>query len=159
MSHFLLFHLGGDETIFLLSLTELISTNTAKITHCTGVRGAANRNTWNYKFLMETKNESLTERKFEVCVLVFPPLFLIHTPVKLFQNFSLLGLFFLVFSCSGCGVFPKVFAKPLKVHFKSRETLWYPPFTINIFKTESQGEMGMTINKDIAALLYIFHRE
>lgn len=78
---------------FFLVWLEFISTNTAKITHCTGVRVTANRNAWNYKFLMVKKNESLSERAFEVCTLVFPPLFLIHTPVKLIQIFCLLGLF------------------------------------------------------------------
>lgn len=131
---------------FFLVWLEFISTNTAKITHCTGVRVTANRNAWNYKFLMVKKNESLSERAFEVCALVFPPLFLIHTPVKLIQIFCLLGLFWGGGSCRGCGVFPKVFAhfchNPLEVHFKSHGTLWYSPLYNQYFQTWVAGWNG-----------------
>lgn len=148
---------------FFLVWLEFISTNAAKITHGTGVRVTTNRNTWNYKFLMVKKNEYLSERAFEVCVLAFPPLFWSITLVKSIQIFCLFVWAFLGFSCSGSGVSPKVFAhfchKPLKVHFKYYETLWYPPLTINILKPELQGEMGMTINTAIRALLYSFHSE
>lgn len=148
---------------FFLVWLEFISTNAAKITHGTGVRVTTNRNTWNYKFLMVKKNEYLSERAFEVCVLAFPPLFWSIHLRNQFRFFVCLFGLFLGFSCSGSGVSPKEFAhfchKPLKVHFKYCETLWYPPLTINILKPELQGEMGMTINTAIRALLCIFHSE
>lgn len=53
------------------------------------------------------------------------------------------------FFCSSGGVSPKVFAlfcyKTLKAHFESHEAPSCSPLTINIFKTELQDEMGITI--------------
>lgn len=162
MAHFPLLHLGGDETVLFLSLTGIYKhKNTAKLTHLPGLRVTTNRNTWNYQLLMVKKTEYLSERVFEVCVLGFPPLFLIHAPVRSIQILFVQA--FWGFSCSGCGVSPKVFAhfchKSLKVHFKSHETPLDPPLTISIFKTELKGEMGRTIKTDIKTLFYIFHSE
>lgn len=77
---------------FFLVWLEFITTNTAKITHCTGVRVTTERNTWNYKLLM-VKKKWVSFRKGAWGLCFIPPLFLIHTPMKLIQIFCLLGLF------------------------------------------------------------------